>query len=199
MLHPSPILMMLAFGFTVVGLAVPLFAVFSLEPGSAPTHRAVFVSAWLAMVFWYFGAMTLWLFRHEPEPSEIAQWLWATGCGYQLLHVAIAFHAAHGWSHAAAFAHTKAVGGFGEGVYVNYIFTLLWLLDAAWVCFAPRSYQRRPRCVTVFVHVFMLFIVFNAMVVFGSWGARGIFGVFVVALLVDVIPPRFSPRRGGSS
>jgi hypothetical protein len=193
--HPPPILVKFAFGFTVLGLAVPLFNVFSLEPGSAPTHRAVFVSAWLAMVFWYFGATAVWLFRHEPEPSTIAQWLWATGCCYQLLHVAIAFHTAHGWSHAAAFAHTKAVGGFGEGVYVNYLFTGLWVGDAMWACLAPTSYQRRPRWLTVAVLGFMAFIVFNAMVVFGSWVARGIFAAFAAGVLVEVVPQSV-PRRG---
>lgn len=77
-------------------------------------------------------------------------------------------HAGHGWSHAAAYRHTAEAGGFGAGVYVNYLFAAVWLADAAWMWAAPTAYRHRPRWVGVAVHGFLAFIVFNATVVFGT-------------------------------
>ncbi|QEL18013.1 hypothetical protein [Limnoglobus roseus] len=172
------------FPFVAIVLSLPLLSVFAIDPGSDPSNPAIFLSAWLAMIGWYVGATAV-LARGAGAAR-----LWAVGCGLQILHVAIAFHATHGWSHAAAFEHTRQVGGIGEGVYVNYLFTAVWLLDATWLCLAPRRYARRPRWLTVAVHGFLLFIVFNAMAVFGSWVARGLFGGFVMG----VLKTRFLPR-----
>lgn len=139
----------------------------------------IFASAWIAMIGWFLGVTGL-LFRPagSPIPNRVRA-VWAVGCGLQLLHVAIAFDLAHGWSHEAAFEHTRQVGGFGEGVYVNYFFTGLWLLDALWLGVSPESYRHRPRGLTLVIHGFMLFTVFNAMVVFGTWVGRGLFAAFV--------------------
>lgn len=132
----------------------------------------VYATAWLAMVAWAVGVSAVLTRRRG------AALLWAVGAGLQVLHVAVAFHVVHGWSHAAAFEHTRQIGGVGEGVFVNYLFTLVWLLDAVWLAVAPHRYVRRPRWLTLAVHGFMAFIVFNAMVVFGGGIARGLFAAF---------------------
>ena len=144
-----------------------------LQPcGSVPNHPAVVESAWVATLLWFLGISSL----HRCHRT-VTKPVWATGAAFQLLHVAIAFHSAHGWSHAAAFEHTRTIGGFGEGVFVNYAFTLLWCVDAIWLCCDSESDRRRPRGWNWAIHGFMAFIVFNAAVVFGSWTARGVFAI----------------------
>ena len=73
--------------------------------------------------------------RRDITSQRVARWLWTTGCLVFALHVAVAFHYQHGWSHAAAFEHvrlrTLRETGWdsGVGLYVNYAFGLLWLAD----------------------------------------------------------------------
>lgn len=153
-------------------LALWLSRVFWLPVGSVPNHPAVVQSAWLAMIVWFLGGVA---FLRGRRP--LIQLVWATGAALQLLHVAIAFHAVHGWSHDAAFEHTRRIGGFGEGVAVNYALTLLWCVDAICLCANFDRYSRRPIWLHWAIHGFMAFIVFNAAVIFGSWVARGLFAV----------------------
>lgn len=141
----------------------------------------ILASAWVAMVAWFLGVTALLSRPAGPAIPRGVRIMWAVGCGLLVLHVAIAFDLAHRWSHAAAFEHTREVGGFGEGIYVNYFFVALWLGDAIWLLASPESYQRRPRWLTLAIHGFMAFIVFNAMVVFGTWVGRGLFAAFVAA------------------
>ncbi|MFO0945168.1 MAG: hypothetical protein U1D30_04360 [Planctomycetota bacterium] len=55
-------------------------------------------------------------------------WTWGIACF--LVHVGMAFHYFHHWSHTDAFHRTAAVGGLGEGIYASYLFTVLWFNDA---------------------------------------------------------------------
>jgi hypothetical protein len=103
-----------------------------------------------------------------------ARLFWTIGCLAYLGHVAAAFHFAHGWSHARAHEHTAfrtwEVTGWrwGGGIYVNYLFTLVWVADAAWWWISVGAYQRRPAWVDAALYAFMLFVAFNATVVFGA-------------------------------
>src|SRR5437899_2188707 len=79
-------------------------------------------------------ATSLWL-HLRPSPGggqrqAAARLFWTLGCLAYLAHVATAFHFAHDWSHARAYAHTadrtwELTGWrWGGGLYVNYLFTL---------------------------------------------------------------------------
>lgn len=170
--HPTP-LFWIAFVAAAAGLALPLLAAFREVPaGSAPDHPAVFASAWVTAFFWWVGAGLLWAGRDGGRASDAARAWWAAGCGFALLHVAIAFHCHHGWSHAAAYEHTAAVGGWGPGLYVNFVFLAVWAADVLWMWWRPAGYGRRPRWIGWVVHGFLTFIVFNATVVFGHGPGR---------------------------
>lgn len=174
--HPVPF--RLGFVLTAVGLALPAGTVFREVPaGTDPGHRLVFVTAWLAAGLWWGGATLLAGYDDEDRPSEPGRYLWAAGAGFAVLHTAVAMHCAHGWSHAAAYAHTASAGGVGAGVYVNYAFVLAWVLDALWAVVSPGRYARRSRWLTRAVYGFLAFVVFNATVVFGGWPARVVFGL----------------------
>jgi hypothetical protein len=100
--------------------------------------------------------------------------LWTAACGCYLAHVACAFQFYHQWSHAAAYRRTAldtaALAGldWGGGLYVNYLFTLLWTGDVAWWWLAEDSYLRRPACLSWVWHASFAFIAFNGAVVFAK-------------------------------
>jgi hypothetical protein len=103
-----------------------------------------------------------------------ARLFWTVGCLAYLAHVAAAFRCEHGWSHARAYEHTaertwELTGwDWGGGLYVNYLFTLLWAADAVWWWAGAASYRARRAWIGAALHAFMLFVAFNATVVFGA-------------------------------
>lgn len=161
-----------------------------LEPvGADTTHRRITRSASLPILFWLLS-WPMVIVRHPDRYVDGS--IWALGCALLWVHIAVAFHLGHGWSHRAAWEHTKQVGGYGDGVFVNYAFALVWLLDALWALVARASYRARPRWLHWAVHGFLAFVVFNAAVVFASWGTRVVFlgWVTITAFLV-----RYARRR----
>lgn len=178
--------------FTIAALLALLFlglfapVLVFLEPSGHDTaHDAIRFSALRVVLVWCF-AWPIALARRADGPGEAdagrLRALWTLGCVLLWVHVAVAFHAGHGWSHAAAWEHTRQIGGYGDGVFVNYLFALLWLADVFWAWVRFESYLRRPRWLNWAVHGFFAFIVFNAAVVFGGWLSRAVFCVFFVGL-----------------
>ena len=90
-----------------------------------------------------------------------------------------AFEFYHGWSHASAFEETARQTRqtvrweVGEGLFVSYFFTAVWLVDVIWWWIAGTDrYARRRSGITIALHAFFFVIVFNATVVFESGAAR---------------------------
>ena len=109
----------------------------------------------------------------NTHSERTARWLWTTGLAFYLAHVAAAFHFAHHWSHADAYAHTaaqtKSIVGihWGDGIYFNYAFTLLWLGDVAlWWRNGSAHLRNSPGAYRT-IQVVFAFMMFNATVVFG--------------------------------
>ncbi|HYO62667.1 MAG TPA: hypothetical protein VER08_03320 [Pyrinomonadaceae bacterium] len=152
-------------------------------------------TVWLALLGYAAGASALLLARGREEPAargrlrKFARGAWTFGCAWFLAHVASAFNFQHGWSHAHAYAETARQTGevvgvsFGAGVFVSYVFTLLWAADTLWWWLAPDSHERRPRFLDVVWHALFFFIVFNGTVVFERGPARWL-GLLITAALV---------------
>ncbi|WP_171469124.1 hypothetical protein [Frigoriglobus tundricola] len=121
--------------------------------------------------------------------------MWTLGCALLLVHIAVAFHLGHGWSHQMAWEHTRQVGGYGDGIFVNYVFALVWLADVLWAWVGVDSYRARPRWLTWSVVGFLAFVVFNAAVVFGGWGSRGAFGLGLLGAALGLVSDRCRARR----
>jgi hypothetical protein len=123
-----------------------------------------------------------------------ARLFWTAGCLAYLLHVVCAFQFQHHWSHDAAYEatarQTHEVTGFdwGGGLYVNYVFTLVWLADALRWWGDLDAYEARPPVVNALVQGFMAFIIFNATVVFGTglirWAGAAAF-VLLLAVFIS--------------
>jgi hypothetical protein len=112
--------------------------------------------------------------------GRAARGCWIAAYLLYVCHVALAFHYYHHWSHAHAVAHTEAVSGWGEGIFVSHAFTLLWGLDVLTWLFWPVRYAQRSPWIDRCLHAFMLFIIFNGAVVFATGAVRWLsLGMFV--------------------
>jgi hypothetical protein len=140
-----------------------------------PTETQAAITLWTARlaVAFYLGSLLLGARRTTRVPSGMEAALWCCGGIVFLTHVAAAFQFYHVWSHAIAYAHTArqtaAVTGldWGGGLYLNYVFTAWWVVNAGLVLVAARREHPLPRGYTWFAHAFFGFMVLNATVVFG--------------------------------
>lgn len=139
-------------------------------------------TAIVAFVF-YVGSILLRLMAGNGgnrRPMDGSRLLWIAGSVIFVVHVVCAFHFVHHWSHGHAFAATArqtahATGvASGEGLYLNYALTIIWLADAAWWWRSRLGYEKRARPIGWLVHGFMAFMWFNATVVFGHGLARSL-------------------------
>jgi hypothetical protein len=108
------------------------------------------------------------------QRTPLLRGAWTLGCACFVAHVVSAFHFQHHWSHTAAYAETarrteESFGvAWGGGLYLNYLFTLLWIGDVGWWWSAPASYTRRPRGLDAALLGFMAFMAFNGAIVFAT-------------------------------
>jgi hypothetical protein len=131
--------------------------------------------------------------RASPQSGSIENWrfargFWTIGSMVLLVHVLMAFHLVHGWNHTRAYLHTAertvAITGlrWGGGLYLNYLLTVLWVVDTCWWWIRPRTYLSRPRYLDWALHGFMGFMFVNAVIVFGSGYLR--WAILAMALML---------------
>jgi hypothetical protein len=81
-------------------------------------------------------------------------------------------------SHAVALTETmrqteRLTGAaFPGGIFINYIFLIVWTVDVAWWWVAPQSYRSRARWISLAIRGFIFFIIVNGAVVFADGWAR---------------------------
>ncbi|HKU72543.1 MAG TPA: hypothetical protein VJR02_01360 [Pyrinomonadaceae bacterium] len=146
-------------------------------------------TVWLSIVAYTIGCVVFATARGRAEIDRWVRLAWTVGCAALLAHYICAFQFFHAWSHASAYSdtarQTAEVFGinWGGGVFVNYAVAILWISDIAWWWFAGlSSYRRRPWLLVLAWHGFLIFIIFNATVVFVDGVARWI-GVVVSLVL----------------
>ena len=90
-------------------------------------------TVWLALLLYV--AAEVAATRRDLRGFKGARWLNTAGLVVFLGHIASAFQHYHQWSHTVAYAETaeqtkEFVGwNWGGGLYLNYLFTLIWLGD----------------------------------------------------------------------
>ena len=142
-------------------------------------------TVWLALSLYVAAELTVAFVR---DGTGVARWLYTLGVAVFVLHVLCAFHFYHQWSHAVAYAdtaqQTAAFSGWnwGGGLYVNYLFTLVWLSELAWWWASPTTFSRRPRGIGRGVRGFFMFMIFNGAIVFAHSPMRW-FGLVLCMLL----------------
>ncbi len=127
-------------------------------------------TVWIAILAYTLGSVIFATARRHDRWARLA---WTIGCGALLAHFASAFNYYHAWSQTSAYSETarqtaEVFGiNWGGGLFINYTVAVLWLVDVAWWWFAGvSSYRRRPWLLTIIWHSFLIFIIFNATVVF---------------------------------
>lgn len=142
------------------------------------------ITIWFALCGYVAGLFGLLILGRRPKWFQRARLLWTFGCAWFLAHVVCAFNYYYDWSHTTAYIETarqtaEAMGSaFGGGVYISYVFTLVWVADVLWWWSSPRSYKGRPRFLNAILHGFMFFIIFNGTVIFKTGPIRWL-GVFI--------------------
>ncbi len=146
---------------------------------------------WIALAAYFAGLAGLLLSRLQPNLQTVTRWVWTVGCVFYLGHVISAFQFYHEWSHQAAVfetaRQTKEVVGeaVGSGIYMTYLFTLLWVLDAGWWWLNGNTgYFRRSKKISLSIHFFLFFIVFNGTIVFEGGLLRLLSALAIIGLIV---------------
>ena len=147
-------------------------------------------SIWAALGF---GVLSAWV-RRDRE-------CWILGGVCLWVHAALAFHAVHEWSHAAAVeataAQVAAVTGWrsGGGLWVNYAFLFTWA-GIAW------RWNRLGRTGRLVWWSLVLFLGFNGAVVFAPTGSRWVGILWTLAAgaaVLRLIRASNVPTAGGAT
>ncbi len=164
-------------------------------------------TVWLALACYLAGPIAALMGRDHGPWQRRARGLYTAGLVAFLFHVLLAFHVFYGWSHSVALAETAretaAVTGHDTdaGLYVNYVFLALWLLDVVWWWRAGWSrFRKRPAGVDLALHGFFVFIAFNATVVFETGPVRwfGASGLVLLAIVAWRARQRLNGARSPS-
>jgi hypothetical protein len=136
----------------------------------------IILTLWTArLAMMYYGlAAGAWILRR----IEVARWAWIAGAFFFAVHTVSAFQFVFHWSHSEAWMETarrsNAMSGFdsGFGLWLNYLFAMLWLGDAGLLWLAPLRHARLPRWFGLSMHGFLLFMVVNGAIVFAHGPMR---------------------------
>ena len=147
------------------------------------------VTIWIAIIAYVAGVVIFALSGRGGRWDSLTRLVWTTGCAGLLAHVVCALHFYHGWNQESAYQETarqtEAVVGlnWGGGLFINYFVLLAWVIDVSlWWAKGVDSYRRRSLLALASWHGFLLFIIFNATVVFKTGVVRWI-GVAVSAVI----------------
>jgi hypothetical protein len=147
-------------------------------------------TVWLALSLYVSSQLAGRAGARARSAFTASRWLNTLGCAAFLAHVAAAFHFYHDWSHSHAYAETARQTAeftgrhWGGGLYLNYLFALIWLGESAWSWVGARSFLQRPKRVTWSVRGCFLFMMFNGAVVFVPGPARW-FGLLLCLALAS--------------
>jgi hypothetical protein len=136
---------------------------------------------WISIVAYTIGSIVFATARRQPDGDRYVRLAWTTGCAALVLHIICAYNFYHAWSQQSAYLETARQTAaviainWGGGLFINYAVASLWTADVVWWWFAGVSaYRRRPWILTLIWHSFLIFIIFNATVVFKNGLTRWI-------------------------
>lgn len=141
----------------------------------------------------FVATLLAWTIGWSAQKHRIVQWAWTVSYLLFVLHVLAAFHFVHHWSHEHAYQatarQTRELMGleYGEGVYFNYLFMLLWG-GLVWQTWYPGLVQGQwLRVLSALSLIYLLFIAFNGVIIFKSgWLRMSGIGTTAVLLVLGV-------------
>ena len=158
---------------------------------------------WISILSYAIGSIVFATSRGRARFDRGARLAWTIGCAALIVHFICAFNFYHAWSHESAYVETARQTAevfwinWGGGLFINYAVALFWIADVAWWWVAGlSSYRRRPWLLTLIWHSFLIFIIFNATVVFKEGMTRWVGLLVCVSLVLSwvLIRNEFSKR-----
>lgn len=147
-------------------------------------------TVWVVILAYTVGSIAFAISRGRVEFDRRTREVWTAACVALVAHFICAFNFYHAWSHEAAYVETTRQTtevfkiNWGGGLFINYALLLFWITDVAWWWVAGiASYRRRPWSLVLIWHGFLIFIIFNATVVFKNGLTRWI-GLLVSLTLI---------------
>jgi hypothetical protein len=176
-----------------------------MDTGALLTRATI----WLSIIAYAVGIAVFAFSGRRVNGDRFTRILWTIGLIGLFAHVICAFQFFHSWSHDAAYRDTarqtfEVVGmNWGGGLYINYLILILWTLDLGWWWWGGiESYRRRGWTLIAGWHAFLIFIIFNATVVF-TQGLSRWFGLLVCICIVTawwfVLRQTFNTETGGTN
>lgn len=126
--------------------------------------------------------------RGSKSTEHMIAWMWLIGALFAFGHSLGALMTFHHGSQTEALdstaEQTQQLLGFrfGAGLYVNYLFVVVWVADAVFRLLAPMRYLSLPSWYRYSAIGFLVFIAINGAIIFKSGPIRGI-GIGCVCLL----------------
>ena len=158
-----------------------------METGEFLTRATI----WITIVAYTVGSVVFALARGRASWDAATRLLWTIAVISLIGHFICAYQFYHHWSHQSAYLDTArqtddVIGiNWGGGLFINYAFLTIWAIDAGWWWVRGlKSYRTRPRPVVAAWHGFLIFILFNAMVVFKDGAVRWVGLVICLVLLL---------------
>jgi len=128
---------------------------------------------WITLVAYAIGSATFALVPKRVLSDGITRIAWTIACLSLFAHLISGYQFFYSWSHQTAYADTarqteEVVGlAWGGGLFINYGLLLAWTIDLGlWWRNGLDSYRKRPWPLIAVWHWFLIFIIFNATVVF---------------------------------
>jgi hypothetical protein len=142
---------------------------------------------WMAILAYTAGSIIFALPSRIAWRDAATRLAWTIACLALAAHFVCAFQFFHHWSHDSAYRETarqtEAVIGsnWGGGLFINYAVLALWVVDIVWWWRSGLpSYRAHLWPLRTIWHGFLIFIIFNATVVFKD-GIVRLVGVVITA------------------
>jgi len=146
-------------------------------------------TVWISIAFYTIGSVIFAFGRRRPKLDNWTRVAFTIAIVALIAHYISAFHFYHHWSHEAAYIETARQTAevfkvnWGGGIFINYSLLMLWIADVAlWWMAGLTSYRRRPLWILLTWHGFLVFVLFNATVVFKAGMQRWI-GLLICLIL----------------
>ena len=149
-----------------------------------------------------------WQLPNKRQKAKLDQFvlvIWTIGCVLFLCHVFCAFAFFHDFSHANAYAHTaeqtrQTTGwDWGGGIYINYLFTVFWVVDVL-ICWRLKKSTVIGNTVYFWLlHIVFVFMIVNSTVVFGPPVWKPVFLVTLFFAVTSIIARKVKDVRNAHS
>ena len=145
---------------------------------------------WITIVAYTAGSVLFARSQGRTCWDSAVRVAWTIAVVSLIAHLICAYQFFHDWSQTSALRETarkteEVIGlNWAGGLYINYAFLIVWIVDVGWWWIGGlTSYRARPWPLIAVWHGFIIFILFNATVVFKNGPVRWI-GVAVCLVLL---------------